>query len=602
MEEKKSKMSKAEELIKNREATLFLWKYIKKNFFQMLYGISVLIVVDLLQLIIPKYVKESLDLLSMELFNEKLILNIFLKIIFLSFLMAFLRVFWRLGIIGASRKIEKQVREDMFLKLQSLSFNYFNKTKTGDLMALMINDVNAIRMATGPSFIALTDALFMGTMSLVFMLALSVKITLLSIIPLGFIALISAIISPRLRKYFSQVQESFSSISTVTQEAFSGIRVVKGFNQEKAELKNFKNKCEDYVNKNLKLVKIWGIFFPIVVFLASVSIALLYLFGGKGVMTNEISLGTLVAMTMYLGQFVWPMMAIGWLINMFQRGIASSKRILVLINEIPEIQDNEKTDYAIEDIKGDIVIKNLNFSYNNDNNYALKNININIKKGSSLGIMGKPGSGKSTLISILFHLFNIEDGMVFIDGKDINSIPLKVLRKSIGYVPQDSFLFSDTIRNNITFGIEDDIVNDEIVEKFARIASIHKDIVNFPNGYNTVIGERGITLSGGQKQRIAIARALIINPSILILDDALSSVDANTEREILNSLREEIKKRTTIIIAHRVSTVKDCDEIIVLDNGEIIERGTHEELIKLDGYYAKLYELQKLEEEVFDKE
>ncbi|MCX8059474.1 MAG: ABC transporter ATP-binding protein/permease [Spirochaetes bacterium] len=601
MEIKKSSMAKAEDIISNKEASKFLWGYIKRNFLQMIFGILVLVVVDLLQLIIPKYVKESLDLLSMEYFSEKLILIIFIKIMILSFLMAFLRVFWRLGIIGASRKIEKQVREDMFLKVQSLSFNYFNKTKTGDLMALMINDVNAIRMATGPSFIALTDALFMGTMSLIFMFALSVKITILSIIPLGFIAIISAIISPRLRTFFSQVQESFSSISMITQEVFSGIRVVKGFNQEKDELINFEKRCDDYVSKNLKLVKIWGIFFPIVIFLSSSSISLLYLFGGRGVMIGEISLGTLVAMTMYLGQFVWPMMAIGWLINMFQRGIASSKRILVLLKEVPEISDNEKTDFKIDKIEGDILIKDLTFSYNGEKE-VLKGINLHIKKGNSLGIMGRPGSGKSTLISILFHLFNVEDGKVFIDGYDINKIPIKTLRKSIGYVPQDSFLFSDSIKNNITFGIEDDKVDFEIVEKYGKIASIHKDIINFPAGYETIVGERGITLSGGQKQRIAIARALIINPSILILDDALSSVDANTEREILNNLKEEIRKRTSIIIAHRVSTVKDCDEIIILDEGKIIERGTHEELLKLDGYYAKLYELQKLEEIVFEKE
>jgi len=594
------KWTKAEESISNKEATTFLWNYIKKNLFQMSFGIIVLVVVDLLQLIIPKLVRRSLDILSMEYFSEKIILNIFLQIIGLSLLMAFLRVFWRLGIIGASRKIETQVRDDMFLKIQSLSFNYFNKTKTGDLMALMINDVNAIRMATGPSFIALTDALFMGTMSLVFMLTLSFKITLYSIIPLAFISIISGIISPRLRKSFSKVQESFSNISTITQETFSGIRVVKGFNQEKKELENFLKICNDYVEKNLNLVKLWGVFFPTVTFLASTSIAFLYLFGSKGVITNEISLGTLVAMTMYLGQFVWPMMAIGWLINMFQRGIASSKRILLLLKEVPEIKDNEKTDYSIKKIEGDIEIKGLSFSYNKNDKYELKDINIKIKKGSSLGIMGKPGSGKSTLISILFHLFNVEDGKVFINGYDINRIPLKVLRKSIGYVPQDSFLFSDTIKNNITFGFDDANVDDEIIRKYAKIACIDKDIMSFKDSYETVIGERGITLSGGQKQRISIARALIINPSILILDDALSSVDANTEKEILNNLKSEIKKRTSIIIAHRVSTVKDCDEIIILDEGNIIERGNHDELLKLNGYYAKLYELQKLEEYVLE--
>lgn len=592
----KKKKKRNNETISTKKAFKFLLSYVKRHYIYYILGIIVLVFVDLAQLVIPRVIQKVIDLLSLQNFDQNLILKNSLFILLLALGMAFLRFFWRLFIIGSARKIEMEVRDDMFVHLQKLSFSFFNRTKTGDLMALMINDLKAVRRATGPSFIMLTDALFMGTMALIFMLSINVKLTLYVILPLPLIIIIMLKFGTLLQSRFKKVQESFASISSHAQETFSGIRVVKGFNQEKSESKNFYNKCNEYVYKNIDLIKVWGLLFPLINFLASISISLLYLIGGKFVILKTISLGEFISFSFYIGLIIWPMMAIGWVFNIFQRGLASTKRIMHVMEEKPEIFDRKYVDRSIKKIEGEIYFSNLSFSYGKDQREVLKNIDLKIHKGMKLGVMGRPGSGKSTLVSLIFHLFNIEENKLFIDGVDINKIPLNILRKSIGYVPQDSFLFSDTILNNIAFGIDDDSIDFEKVKHYAKIADIYDDILNFPDGFNTLLGERGVTLSGGQKQRIAIARALIINPDILILDDALSSVDASTEKVILNNIKSELEKRTSIIIAHRVSTVKDCDHIIILDDGKIIEQGTHEQLLKIDGFYAKLFNLQKLEE------
>lgn len=593
---KGTKNNSKNDKISTKKAFKFLLTYVKKHFIYYILGILVLVFVDLAQLLIPRLIQKVIDLLGLQNFDQSIILKNSLYILALAVGMAILRFFWRLFIIGSARKIEMEVRDDMFVHLQKLSFSFYNRTKTGDLMALMINDLKAVRRATGPSFIMLTDALFMGTMALIFMLSINVKLTLYVILPLPLIILIMFKFGSLLQSRFRKVQESFASISSSAQETFSGIRVVKGFNQEKAESEHFYKKCDTYVYKNIDLIKVWGLLFPLINFLASISISLLYLIGGKFVILKTISLGEFVSFSFYIGLIIWPMMAIGWVFNIFQRGIASTKRIMNVMEEKPEIFDKSDVNKNIKKIEGEIVFNNLTFKYDKKSREVLKGINLKIEKGMKIGIMGKPGSGKSTLVSLIFHLFNIDEGKLFIDGNDINKVPLKVLRKSIGYVPQDSFLFSDTILNNIAFGLEDDEIDLEKVAYYAKIADIYDDIMKFQDGFNTLLGERGVNLSGGQKQRIAIARALIINPDILILDDALSSVDASTEKVILRNIKSELEKRTSIIIAHRVSTVKDCDLIIVLEDGKIIEQGKHDELLALDGFYAKLFNLQKLEE------
>ena len=585
------------------KAIKFILSYILKHKISFVLGILCLIAVDYIQLAIPKIIQDILDSISGNVFQSNVVLYKSLSIVGLALFMVVLRFFWRYFVAGSARKIEKNIRDDMFKHLQKLSFSFFNKTKTGDLMALMINDLNAIRMTAGPGLIGMTDTLFLGTLTIVFMSLISVKLTLFTIIPLFIIVVFLLIFGGKIRDNFKGIQETFASITSFTQETFSGIRVVKGFSQEEAECDIFEAKCEEYSKKNLKLAKIWGLVHPLVGFIATFSV-LIYLFiGGVFTIQKNITLGEFVRFSFYITNLIWPMIAIGWVTNIMQQGFASALRVIKLFETKPEIyisslKDNGQKSTIVNLKLGKIEIKNLTFFY--DDKAVLKDINLTIPAGSTLGIIGKHGAGKTTLISLLFKIFKVGKGVIFVDGKDINKIPSYILRSSIGYVPQDMFLFSDTIENNILLGVneEDEEAVQARVAEYSKMAALEGDINKFRDGYKTVIGERGISLSGGQKQRLSIARSLIINPDILILDDAFSSVDTRTEQEIINNIREEIKKRTAIIIAHRISTVRDCDNIIVLENGRITESGTHEKLLKNNGYYTKLFNIQKLGDRV----
>jgi ATP-binding cassette subfamily B protein len=579
-----------------RKALAFILSFIRRHIPAVATGVLVLMAVDLVQIVIPRIVQRTIDSLGGAAFSQETILRNTALILALAFGMVVLRFLWRIFIMGTARRIEKEVREDMFSHLQGLGFSYFNRTQTGHLMALMVNDVNAIRMATGPSFLAITDALFMGTLSLIFLFSISVRLTLFAIIPLPFIILLITRYGPLMQSRFKAVQESFGTISAQTQEAFSGIRVVKGYVQEEHETSVFEERCNEYVQKNLELIRIWGVFFPAVTLLANLSMTILYLVGGRSVILEGLSFGEFVSFSMYLGLLIWPVIAIGWVFMIFQRGIASSKRILELMDERPDVFDSVNVREKKRGIAGRIVIRNLSFGY--DEREVLQNIDLDIPAGTSLGIMGKPGSGKSTLISLLFRLFPIEHGEIRVDDIRITNIPLAVLRASIGYVPQDPFLFSDTIGNNIAFGLDEDERDFEEIVRYAQMTALYDEIMSFGKGFETLVGERGVTLSGGQKQRLSIARALIVKPRILVLDDALSSVDARAEQDILRNIRAEMEGRTTIIISHRVSTVRECDSIAVIDGGTIFEQGSHEELYQRDGYYRRLFDLQRLEGKV----
>ncbi|QAT39514.1 ABC transporter ATP-binding protein [Clostridium sp. JN-9] len=574
-----------------------LFKYTNKYRKRYLIGLIFLISVDLLQLVPAKLIGFITDNISRGTATPKLLMKYIILIIVVAVLMAVGRFVWRIFIVGTSRYVEYDMRNIFFTHLQKLSLNFFNKNKTGDLMALATNDLNAVRMALGPGVIMMTDSIVLSIATLIIMLTINVKLTLLSLIPLPFISLIALKFGGSIHKKFMRVQENFSKLTDMVQENFSGIRVIKSFVQEAEECKRFTKENQKYFDANMDFIKVWGLFSPLIEFVASLSFVLLIGIGGISVIYGQISLGDFISFNMYLGNLVWPMMAIGWVINIIQRGFASLERIEKVLSEKPEILDCDAYNFA--SLQGDIEIKDLTFYYEKSSVPALKNINLKIPKGSTLGIIGRTGSGKTTLVNLLLRLYNVEPGKISFNGLDINKIPLKTLRENIGFVSQDAFLFSTSIAENINLPCED--FNMDKIEEASKNADIYDDIIEFPEGYNQVVGERGVTLSGGQKQRISIARALIKDPEILIFDDCLSAVDAKTEVKILGNLKRIMSEKTSLIISHRISAVKDSNLIAVLDEGEIKELGTHEELLDLKGLYYDIYEKQLLEEKIAEE-
>ncbi|MBN1129915.1 MAG: ABC transporter ATP-binding protein, partial [Chitinispirillaceae bacterium] len=575
----------------------FLLSHLKVHAVSLALGFFVLIGVDLLQLIIPRIIQQMLDSLSAATYDESLITTGTLIILLLAAAMVLLRFLWRLFIVKPSRLIEERMRNDLFGQIEKLSAPFFNRTRTGDLMALFVNDIGAIRMATGMALIGLFDAVFMSTMSLAFMIAISPRLTLVTAAPLPVVVFLFSRVGGLIQRRFTRVQESFAAISSHTQESFSGVRVIKSFAQEGVERDRLATRCNEYVKENLALTRVWGLIFPAITLLASFSYALLLLYGSRLVMQNDLTIGEFISFTFYINMLVWPMVATGWVFNLFQRGIASAKRVLDMLETLPDVRAPRRTASAPEPLDGSIEFRGCTFCYAAGAPPVLRDITLSVPAGSSLGIIGRPGSGKTTLLSLLFHQYPIERGMLSLDGRDINDVPLETVRSSIAYVPQDPFLFSDTIAANISFAIDD--AQPDAIEHAARLADVDRDIMAFPKGYKTPVGERGVTLSGGQKQRLAIARALMIaSARILLFDDALSSVDAATEAKVLSNLRPLLRNRTTIIVAHRISTIRQCDRIIVLDTGTIIEQGSHDELIATGGLYKKLFDLQRIKGQV----
>jgi ATP-binding cassette subfamily B protein len=498
-------------------------------------------------------------------------------------------------VIGVSRDIEFDLRNDLFRHLETLSYSYYQKNRTGDIMARATNDLNAVRMLLGPAIMYSANTIVFTLAALVFMWKISPKLTLWAFLPLPIVSVVVQYFGTRIHERFERIQAMFSDISARAQENFSGARIVRAFSQEQAEIEQFEGANQEYINRSLKLVRLMGMLWPTLETSLGLAVVLVLWLGGREVIQGRMNIGQFVAFNTYMVQLTWPIIALGWVINIFQRGTASMGRINELLIAEPDIKDGPETKKLLTaPIRGELEFRNLSFAYNGTR--VLEDINLKVPEGSSLAIVGPTGSGKTTLVNLIPRVYDAPHGTVLLDGKPIQDFPIENVRRNIGFVPQETFLFSDTIRENIAFGV--DSATDEEIHDAAEGASIAKDIESFPEGFRTLVGERGITLSGGQKQRTAIARALIRNPRILILDDALSSVDTYTEEKILDHLREVMQGRTTIFISHRVSTVRNADQIAVLHDGRIVELGRHEDLLEKNGYYADLYNKQLLEEEL----
>jgi len=506
--------------------------------------------------------------------------------------------FTRQSLIVVSREIENDLRFDFFSHLQTLDKNFFNQKSTGDIMAHATNDINNVRNFLGPGIMYSIQTLLRTVITLVILMSISTEVTLIALLPLPVISYTVYKVMKYTYSRSLKVQEAFSYMTTKAQENFSGIRVIKSYVRELYEIEQFNIISSDYQKKNLSLARIQAYSFPMMFLLTGISIILVIYFGGLKVINGSLTIGNVAEFMVYLGQLTFPMIAFGWVINLVQRAAPSMQRLMKIINTKPDISDNENImkNLKVDEIKGNIEFANVSFKYPGTDNYVLKNLNLKIPGGSTLGIIGHTGVGKSTLINLLPRIYDVSEGEILIDGYNIKQIPLGVLRKSIGVVPQESFLFSDSLEKNITYSSE--LVDKEEVIDASKISGLYKDVILFPEKFDTIIGERGITLSGGQKQRTSIARAVYLKPKILILDDSLSSVDTHTEEEILQGLKKIMETRTSIIISHRISTIQNADNIIVLSNRNIKEEGTHNELINLGGIYYNIYLKQLLEEEI----
>ncbi len=571
--------------------------YIQRYRREYLLGFGSLALCSTLFAVSPRVLQLAVDDLSAGVTSTKLILYAAVLLV-IAGLAGYFRYQMRRIIISASRGVEYDLRNDFFAHLERLPVSFFQQNRTGDLMSRATNDLSSVRMMIGPAVMYLANTIITAVVSLFLMFSLDVRLTLIVLLPLPIVSITVRMFGTRIHKTFEEVQEKLSDMSAIAQESLTGVRVVRAYRQEEPEIARFRESNLEYLRHNRRLSRLQGAFFPTMSLFLGVSALLALWLGSRDVMSGRITVGELVAFNAYLAQLAWPMIAFGWVTNLLERGLASWKRMLLVMNTVPAIRDEDQgLGQSRESRASSIEFRHLTFRYGERD--VLQDVSFTVKAGETVAIVGGTGSGKSTLVNLLPRIQDPPRGTVFIDGRDVRDIPLSDLRGAIGFVPQEPFLFSDTLAQNVAFGVPGlDETHPERVEAAATIARLDKDVRDFPQGYQTMVGERGITLSGGQKQRAAIARAVVIDPRILILDDALSAVDTYTEEEILSRLREVMKARTAIIISHRISTVRDADQIVVLHEGRLVEKGKHEELIRLGGVYAELHKKQLLEEEL----
>jgi ATP-binding cassette, subfamily B, multidrug efflux pump len=556
-------------------------------------GFAALIITQVVGITIPLLIKSGIDGMRRGVRGGEL-LSLAGIILGVALVKAIFQFWMRWILIGASRDIEYDLRNDLFAHLMRLSQRYYNETRTGELMSKLTNDLTAVRNLLGPGIMYSATTLVLGLACVALMLHLDWELTLVAIAPMPLVSAAVKHFGQQIHDRFEKIQAVYSDLTERVRESLSGVRVVRAFCQEEAEMALFARMNQEYVDKNKRLIWITSFLWPSLAALFGLSFLLILILGGWHVLSGRITLGTFMAFNVYLTYLIFPMIALGYVTNLVQRGLASQERLWMIFRAQPDIDDRDVPENPIRELRGEIEFRNLTFSYNG--RPVLKNLSLHIPAGRSVAIVGATGAGKSTIVSLIPRLYDAEPGTLLIDGIPIRQIPLQTLRKHIGFVPQETFLFSDTIRENVKFGLP--AAPDGEVERAAEISNILPEILSFPKGFETLVGERGLTLSGGQKQRSAISRAVIRNPRILILDDALSSVDTNTEEQILTRLTEIMAGRTTLMISHRLSTIQNADEIVVLQDGEIAQRGTHVQLLSVEGPYAELYNRQLIEEEL----